>query len=120
MAGARTQRLVMTIVGIVLVAVYTWAQQGAVESTPGSADAIVEAFQNRTSNVQVSGVGVVRRILPDDNAGSRHQRFILELSGGHTILVSHNIDLANRLTSLDRGDTVAFFFANTTGTPRAA
>ncbi|MCJ7592821.1 MAG: DUF3465 domain-containing protein [Woeseiaceae bacterium] len=28
---------------------------------------------------QVSGTGTVSRILPDDNEGSRHQRFILRL-----------------------------------------
>jgi hypothetical protein len=99
----------MTIVGIVLLAVFKWTQRGPVNSTTASPDAIAEAFLNRTSNVQVSGVGVVRRVLPDDNAGSRHQRFILEVSNGQTVLVSHNIDLAARLNSLDRGDTVEFF-----------
>jgi hypothetical protein len=99
----------MTIVGIVLLAVFTWSQRLPVDSTTGSPDAIAEAFRNRASNVQVSGVGVVRRILPDDNEGSRHQRFILELSSGQTVLVSHNIELAARLSSLDRGDTVEFF-----------
>lgn len=58
---------------------------------------------------QVEGVGVVQRILPDDTNGSRHQRFILALADGRTVLVAHNIDLAPRLTGLDRGDTVAFF-----------
>ena len=108
MSSARRQRLVMTIVGIVL-AVFTWTQSVRVDSTTGSPDAIAEAFRNRTSNVQVSGVGVVRRILPDDIDGSRHQRFILELSNGQTVLVSHNIDVAARLSSLDRGDSVEFF-----------
>lgn len=109
MTSARRQRFVMTIVGVVVLAVLTWTQRDAVESPASFSDAIAEAFRNRTSNVQVSGVGVVRRILPDDNAGSRHQRFILELSNGQTVLVSHNIDLSARLSSLDRGDTVAFF-----------
>jgi len=109
MSSARRQRLVMTIVGIALLAVFTWTQRVPANSSAGSPDAIAEAFQSRTSNVQVSGVGVVRRILPDDNDGSRHQRFILELSNRQTVLVSHNIDLAARLSSLDRGDSVEFF-----------
>jgi hypothetical protein len=109
MSSPRRQRLVLTIVGIAVLAVVTWTQRAPVDSAPGSSDAIAEAFRNRTSNVQVSGVGVVRRILPDDNEGSRHQRFILELSNGQTVLVSHNIDLAARLSSLDRGDSVEFF-----------
>ena len=109
MSSARRQRLVMSIVAIALLAVFTWTQRVPVNSTTGSPDAIAEAFRNRTSNAQVSGVGVVRRILPDDNEGSRHQRFILELSNGQTVLVSHNIDVAARLSALDRGDTVEFF-----------
>lgn len=109
MSSARRQRLVMTIVGIALLAVFIWSQRVPLHSTTGSPGAIAEAFRNQTSNVQVSGVGVVRRILPDDTEGSRHQRFILELSNGQTVLVSHNIEVAARLSSLDRGDSVEFF-----------
>lgn len=47
--------------------------------------------------------GEVARQLPDDNEGSRHQRFILELASGHSLLVSHNIDLAPRVP-LSEGD----------------
>jgi len=58
---------------------------------------------------QVQGVGMVLRVLSDDNEGSRHQRFILELSSGRTVLVAHNIDLAPRISSLRTGDSVAFY-----------
>ena len=58
---------------------------------------------------QVRGSGTVTRILSDDNEGSRHQRFILRLSSGQTLLVAHNIDLAPRVSSLRAGDTVAFY-----------
>lgn len=57
---------------------------------------------------QVSGEGIVTRVLPDDNEGSRHQRFILRLDSGRTLLVAHNIDLAARIDALDVGDSVAF------------
>jgi hypothetical protein len=50
----------------------------------------------------------VTRILADDNDGSRHQRFILEVGGGRTLLIAHNIDLAPRVTGLKVGDTVEF------------
>lgn len=60
------------------------------------------------SNSQVQGVGVVDRILSDDNDGSRHQRFILRLGSGQTVLVAHNIDLAPRIEKLASGDTVEF------------
>ncbi len=58
--------------------------------------AITDAYQNQLSDIQVSGSGKVSRILSDDNQGSRHQRFILRLSSGQTLLVAHNIDLALR------------------------
>jgi hypothetical protein len=70
------------------------------------------------SGQQVKGSGRVVRILADDNDGSRHQRFILELSSGQTLLVAHNIDLAPRISSIRTGDTVTFhgqFEANTKG-----
>jgi Protein of unknown function (DUF3465) len=69
---------------------------------------IDRAFHDRRSNVQVAGRGVVANILQDDNDGSRHQRFILTLPSGRTLLVAHNIDLAPRVEPLDAGDTIAF------------
>jgi len=59
--------------------------------------------------VQVKGSGTVIRILKDDNQGSRHQKFILKLSSGQTILVAHNIDLAPRINSISKGDSVQFY-----------
>ena len=48
-------------------------------------------------------------ILSDDNDGSRHQRFILRLDSGQTLLIAHNIDLAPRVSSLSEGDGIAFY-----------
>jgi hypothetical protein len=48
------------------------------------------AFQHRLSGLQVEGEGVVTKILADDLEGSWHQRFILELPHGQTVLVAHN------------------------------
>ena len=61
------------------------------------------------SGQQVRSSGTVTRVLSDDNDGSRHQRFILEMGSGRTLLVAHNIDLAPRISSLRTGDTVAFY-----------
>jgi hypothetical protein len=69
---------------------------------------LAEAFEARRSNLLVQGRGTVIRILPDDNDGSRHQRFILQLDSGHTLLVAHNIDLAPRIPDLKVGDVVEF------------
>ena len=58
---------------------------------------------------QVHGAGIVTRLLPDDEEGSRHQRFILRLPSGQTLLVAHNIDLAPRVPHLEIGDTVEYY-----------
>jgi len=47
-------------------------------------------------------------MLPDDNDGSRHQRFIVRLGSGQTILIAHNIDIAPRVSPLNVGDTIEF------------
>lgn len=67
------------------------------------------AFKNKQSDVQVKGTGTVIHILPDDNKGSRHQKFILRLSSGQTLLIAHNIDLAKRIDSISKGDLVEFY-----------
>lgn len=67
------------------------------------------AYQNNESDLQVQGSGQVIRVLPDDNKGSRHQKFLLQLSTGQTILIAHNIDLAQRIDGLQDGDTVEFY-----------
>mgnify|MGYP002082865239 CR=1 FL=1 len=68
-----------------------------------------QAFQNKKSGLQVQGRGVVKRLLSDDVNGDRHQRFILQLANKQTLLISHNIDIAPRLTGLRSGDKVAFY-----------
>jgi hypothetical protein len=57
----------------------------------------------------MGGEGVVDRVLSDDNDGSRHQRFILRLASGQTLLIAHNIDIAPRIQALSSGDRVAFY-----------
>jgi hypothetical protein len=73
------------------------------------AGSITQAYKNQKSDVQVKGSGEVVLILSDDNDGSRHQKFILKLSTGHTILIAHNIDLAPRINSISVGDIVGFY-----------
>ncbi len=88
---------------------YTETSAEPQESAPApDTDAIAEAYANHASGVQVVGEGAVSRLLADDEEGGRHQRFILRLASGQTILVAHNIDLAPRIDSLQAGDTVSF------------
>ena len=68
-----------------------------------------QAYQSQQSDIQVQGFGQVLKVLPDDNEGSKHQKFILRLSSGQTLLVAHNIDLAARIPHLKAGDGVEFY-----------
>jgi len=70
-------------------------------------DPVEAAHQARRSHVWVEGAGTVERLLRDDTKPPRHQRFVVRLIGGGTVLVAHNIDLAPRVP-FKRGDTVRF------------
>ncbi len=74
----------------------------------GSDEALARAFEQRTRNLQVEGRGVVQKVLSDDNDGRRHQRFVVALASGQTLLIAHNIDLAPRVVGLSEGDVVSF------------
>ena len=73
-----------------------------------SDSSISRAFASGTSNIQVQGEGKVVSVLPDDLNGSRHQRFIVKLASGQTVLLTHNIDIAPRIDGLKIGDSVSF------------
>jgi hypothetical protein len=66
-------------------------------------------YENKQSDVQTEMTGRVIRLLKDDLKGSKHQRFIIELPVGQTILVAHNIDLAPRIDALEVGDEVTVY-----------
>ena len=55
----------------------------------------------------VEASGIVIKLLKDDNEGSRHQRFIVDLRNDQTLLIAHNIDLAPRIP-LAVGDRLKF------------
>lgn len=77
--------------------------------TTDDLDRIARAFQQRQSDLQVRSSGQVVTVLPDDHEGSRHQKFILELPNGQTVLVAHNIDLAPRIQNIQKQDQVEFY-----------
>jgi hypothetical protein len=102
--------LAMAIIAVALF--LAWGHFTATNDPPGASpldnEAISIAFKAHRSGVRVTGEGVVTKVLPDDNDGSRHQRFVVGLESRQTLLVVHNIDLAPRLTRLESGDSVAF------------
>lgn len=103
-ARSRPATRVASLLVLVLVAwlLYSVERPSGNAEIPDSAvadsqpSAAAEAFSSRTSGVMMTLEGTVIRLLPDDNDGSRHQRFIIRLADEQTLLVSHNIDLAPR------------------------
>lgn len=74
-------------------------------STRLSEDAIRRLIDNEISGEMVTLEAEIVKVLPDDNEGSRHQRLLLALETGGTVLVSHNIDLAPRVPT-EEGDVI--------------
>ena len=98
---------------VLLLLALAWGRFHTSEQPPtvASEASIVEERRDSEwrSGQQVQGDGTVIRLLSDDNDGSRHQRFIIRLDSGRTLLVAHNIDLAPRIEALRKGDRVGFF-----------
>ena len=110
----------LILIAVIVFAGYTGFHQYLTSSNPSDVEAYAQqpissdsefasAYKNRASHLQMGGHGTVVKILPDDNNGSRHQRFIVRLNSGLTLLVAHNIDLAPRVASLNEGDSVNFY-----------
>ena len=81
---------------------------GPVPAFADSDATFAAAYTNRSRNIAVQGEGHVVRVLPDDTEGSRHQRFIVRLASGQTLLIAHNIDIAQRVSALEVGDLIEF------------
>jgi len=79
------------VILIVIAAYFAWDRLGPDNRPVGVSDTsdqiFADAFRNGTIDRQVQGHGKLIGILPDDNDGGRHQRFILKLGSGQTLLV---------------------------------
>ncbi len=95
----KNTKSIATILFVLAALAYGWMQPGIFERpVPLVESGSIEAlYENQVSGEMVLFEGDVSRILPDDNKGSRHQRFIVVLPSSHTVLVAHNIDLAPRV-----------------------
>ncbi|MDF1838471.1 MAG: DUF3465 domain-containing protein [Planctomycetota bacterium] len=76
--------------------------------TDNGVDYVYQQFKAQRSSVWVTTEGKVVHLLADDNEGSRHQQFLLELDEAldFTGKVAHNIDDAPYITTLKKGDTI--------------
>jgi len=106
------KRKTLTTLGLLAVLALAWwrlPELTDAANTAGGGDAqVVQLFAEERSGDFIESSGRVVAVLPDDDRGSRHQRFLLELESGMTLLVAHNIDLAPRIPGIRKGDTVAF------------
>ncbi len=120
----------LLILAAILIAVWAWdrwIEPGALSGgsssetgaspptggTPGTgtatADPIRVAFERGRGKRWVEHHGVVTKILRDDDDpdGGRHQKFLIRSPSGVSVLVAHNIDIADRVP-LSKGDAVSF------------
>ncbi len=68
-------------------------------------DEVLAAQANHHTNTEVTCTLPVKRMLPQDNKGEKHEKFILQMSNGSTILVAHNISRAP-FVPISEGDLV--------------
>ncbi len=83
--------------------------QPTTQATDQSADQgqaqILEAQNWKAKKVEVTVTARVFRLLPSDRKGNPHQRFLLRLDNGTTVLVAHNTRVAPAVP-LAEGDMV--------------
>ena len=87
---------------------YKNKQSDLTTSSPTQNTQVEQAYLKKLQSVQISGTGIVVTLLPDDLDGSRHQKFIVKVSNNLTVLIAHNIDLAPKIDTLQKGDTITF------------
>ena len=96
----KRQQIIGAITLLVAVLVYWQQSQTQQQPTsekhhlPAQLSSFVDVIEARKSEEWMTVSVRVVKILPDDNEGSRHQRFLVEGRDGNTVLIAHNIDLA--------------------------
>jgi len=66
---------------------------------------IIDDQTNQKSKVEVTVVARVKKLLPDDTRGLQHQKFLLILTNGTTILVANDLTYGQRVP-IEPGDVV--------------
>ena len=103
------KKLLSAFFAILISLVFYGQSDVSFQTQEHSSNSISQAFADKKSDIQVRDTAVVSKILRDDNKGHRHQRFIVRLKTGQTILIAHNIDLAPKIHSLKSGDEIEFY-----------
>lgn len=68
-------------------------------------DQVIQAQANQAHKVEVLFCAKVKKLLPDDTKGLPHQRFLLELSNGSSLLIAHDTKYAP-VVPIQAGDLV--------------
>lgn len=108
LAPDRMVRITLAVVLCAAVLVGCAAPAPTAPSVSARDQVFADAYNDHQSGLQITGAGTVIRLLSDDTDGDRHQRFIVELASGQTLLITHNIDIAPRIDALREGDYVEF------------
>ena len=99
--------ILIIIGGVWLYSNYISDSQIAVSDVDELSD-LQSIYKARKSSVMIYTQGDVIQILENDNKGSRHQRFILSTLDGVSLLIAHNIDLAQSVP-LKVGDNIKVY-----------
>jgi hypothetical protein len=68
---------------------------------------MLSAYAKADTGRWIEDTGFVRRLLTGDDDAARHQRFIIRLSNKQTLLIAHNIEVAEPIP-LSLGDRIYF------------
>ena len=66
---------------------------------------VLQAQQSHATKVEIIFSARVKKLLPDDTKGLPHQRFLLEIENGTTVLVAHDTKYAPKVP-IQPGDVV--------------
>jgi len=75
------------------------AVPAATESDSAAQNAAIQrAFEQRSEGAELTATGTVDRVLSDESGPSGpHERFIVRLPSGMTVLIEHNLSIAPRV-----------------------
>lgn len=76
--------------------------------TSASLPNVAKLYADQANKVEVEDTGRVVKLLADDTNGLKHQKFLVKVASGQTLLFAHNIDLAKRIDDIAVGDTITF------------